>query len=232
MDDPTPSDGASTPGTSDFGWHPEPGLFDLATPGARAALEALGREAWELSLDYLYDEALVRPVGPDSYQELRRRFFGPSMAPSPAPAAPTSSSEVLDEVRRRVGDTTLVSPAAHRRAWRRAWSMPQRRVACARTARLPEQADRPSRRAPRASPAPPPGGVPPPSTTPSPGSRNARPDGTAPPRPRPTRTPRARRPALRAAEHWCPDRARWPAAARPWWSASRAPPAPGRRSRG
>ncbi len=85
-----------------FGWHPEPAMLDLAAEPARKALEGLGRDAWELALDYLYDEALVRPVGPDSYQQLRARFFGPSGAPDPAPSAPSPSSAVLDEVRARL----------------------------------------------------------------------------------------------------------------------------------
>lgn len=85
-----------------FDWHPEPALFDLASDDARKALEELGREAWATALDYLYDEALVRPVGPDSYQELRTRMFGPAGVPSPAPGAPSPSRDVLDEIRRRV----------------------------------------------------------------------------------------------------------------------------------
>ncbi len=90
------------PAASRFGWHPEPAMFDLAAGGARPVLDALGHQAWTLALDYLYDEALVRPVGPDSYQELRARFFGPAGDPAPAPEAPSSSAQVLDEVRSRV----------------------------------------------------------------------------------------------------------------------------------
>jgi aromatic-L-amino-acid decarboxylase len=85
-----------------FGWHPDPGLFDLGGDEGRAALEDLGAEAWRLALDYIYDEGLVRPVGPDSYSELRRRFFGPGLRPSPAPRAPQPAGAVLDEVRRRL----------------------------------------------------------------------------------------------------------------------------------
>lgn len=103
MDDASRAPGrAPAPGTPRFGWHPEPGMLDLAADEARKVLDELGREAWALVLDYLYDEALVRPVGPDSYPELRRRFFGPSLTPAPAPASPARSSEVLEEVRRRV----------------------------------------------------------------------------------------------------------------------------------
>lgn len=85
-----------------FDWHPEPDLLDYASPGARKALEELGAEAWRLALDYLADEALVRPVGPDSYQELRARLFGPSSSPAPAPAQPTTAADVLAEIRERV----------------------------------------------------------------------------------------------------------------------------------
>ncbi len=103
MDDTTRSPGrAQTEPASRFGWHPEPELFDLPAPGARAALEELGREAWALALEYIYEEGLVRTVGPDSYTELRRRFFGPSLLPAPAPERPQSASCVLDEVRTRV----------------------------------------------------------------------------------------------------------------------------------
>ena len=103
MDDTMRSPGrAPTPGASRFDWHPEPGMFDFRADGARKVLEALGHEAWALALEYLYDEALVRPVGPDSYQELRRRFFGPSLAPEPAPPGPAPSSAVAGELRERV----------------------------------------------------------------------------------------------------------------------------------
>ena len=106
MDDPTSAFDRAVfepaAGASRFDWHPEPAMFDLGAAPARKVLEDLGRDAWALALDYLYDEALVRPVGPDSYQQLRARFFGPSGAPGPAPAAPSPSSAVLDEVRARL----------------------------------------------------------------------------------------------------------------------------------
>ncbi len=103
MDDVTPAlrrDPAPAGGR--FDWHPEPAMFDLGADGARGTLEELGRRAWTLALDYVYDQALARPVGPDSYQELRARFFGPSLAPAPAPAGPLPSSAVLGEIRERV----------------------------------------------------------------------------------------------------------------------------------
>jgi aromatic-L-amino-acid decarboxylase len=100
MDD-TSADGTTGEPGGRFGWDPEPGLLDFTAPGSRPALEELGRTAWQLCLDYLYDEALVRPVGPDSYRALRDRFFGDG-GPAPAPAGPSRSGDVLEEVRRRV----------------------------------------------------------------------------------------------------------------------------------
>jgi aromatic-L-amino-acid/L-tryptophan decarboxylase len=85
-----------------FAWHPEPSLFDLDAKDARGALEDLGGRAWQVALDYLYDEALVRPVGPSSYRELRARLFGAGGEPSPAPVRPATSSDVLREIRERV----------------------------------------------------------------------------------------------------------------------------------
>jgi aromatic-L-amino-acid/L-tryptophan decarboxylase len=102
MDDPTPPSARARTAATRFGWHPEPGLLDLPSDGARELLEQLGRDAWALAVDYVYDEGLRRPVGPDSYQELRARFFGPSGSPAPAPEGPRRSTDVLDEVRARV----------------------------------------------------------------------------------------------------------------------------------
>lgn len=85
-----------------FQWHPEPDLLDYAAPGAATALRQLGADTWQLALDYLADEALVRPVGPDSYQDLRTRFFGPTRAPAPAPRCPEPAADVLAEIRDRV----------------------------------------------------------------------------------------------------------------------------------
>ena len=71
-----------------FRWHPEPeliGIRDAAT--SRAALERAGEATWRASLDWLYDEAMVRAFGlPTGYAELRERYFG--AAGGPAPAAP------------------------------------------------------------------------------------------------------------------------------------------------
>ena len=86
--------------SSPFSWHPEPELIGYRDPAlSRPALERLGAEAWAACLDYLYDEAMRRPVGPDSYPELRRRLF-PGGAPEPAPRKPLTSAEVLAEFRR------------------------------------------------------------------------------------------------------------------------------------
>jgi len=57
---------------------------------------------WDACLDYLYDEALRRPVAPESYPEMRRRYFGSSGKASPPPESASTSESVLDEVRRRI----------------------------------------------------------------------------------------------------------------------------------
>ena len=86
-----------------FGWHPEPELIGFRDPGrARGALEKLGEALWEESLDYLYGEAMRRPVAGDTYAEMRRRFYGPSSDPAPAPREPATSEAVLGEFRERV----------------------------------------------------------------------------------------------------------------------------------
>jgi aromatic-L-amino-acid/L-tryptophan decarboxylase len=85
-----------------FSWHPEPELIAFIDPLARVALHRLGRRTWDLALDYLYEEALRRPVGPDSYPESRQRIFGPSGRPGRAPTGPSTSGEVLEEIRNRL----------------------------------------------------------------------------------------------------------------------------------
>lgn len=86
-----------------FAWHPEPDLIGFRDPErARGALEAFGEAVWRASLDYLYDEAMRRPVAPDTYPEMRRRFFGETLEPAPAPGDPATSDELLREVRERV----------------------------------------------------------------------------------------------------------------------------------
>ncbi len=94
-----------------FRWHPEPeliGLRDQAT--SRAALERAGEATWRASLDWLYDQALVRAFGqPTGYSELRQRYFGERGGPSPAPADPVPLQAVLDEFTARIAPHTLNS---------------------------------------------------------------------------------------------------------------------------
>jgi glutamate/tyrosine decarboxylase-like PLP-dependent enzyme len=86
-----------------FSWHPEPELIGFRDPGeAREALEELGRLTWGTALDWLYEEAMRRPVPIDSYPEMRRKYFGPANEPAPPPEKPAGSSEVLSEFRERV----------------------------------------------------------------------------------------------------------------------------------
>jgi aromatic-L-amino-acid decarboxylase len=61
---------------------------------------------WREALDWLYDEALRRPVAADPYPESRRRFFGASNGPSTAPASRSRASDVLAEFRTRVAPLT------------------------------------------------------------------------------------------------------------------------------
>ncbi len=98
------------PETDPFAWHPEPELIGYRDPArARAALEAFGRALWDASLDYLYDEAMRRPVAPTTYPEMRRRFFGPANAPSPAPEGPSASAALLEEFRERIAPAVFNS---------------------------------------------------------------------------------------------------------------------------
>ncbi|MFB3739018.1 MAG: aspartate aminotransferase family protein [Candidatus Velamenicoccus archaeovorus] len=86
-----------------FSWHPEPALIGYRDPAeARAALEELGRLVWEACLDYLYDEAMRRPIARESYPDMRRSFFGPGNEPGPAPSAPSTSKEIVAEFRERI----------------------------------------------------------------------------------------------------------------------------------
>lgn len=94
-----------------FRWHPEPeliGIRDAAT--SRDALRRAGEAAWEASLDWLYDEAMVRGMGlPTDYDALRRVYFGEAGGPAPAPAQPAPLQAVLDEFRDRIAPHTLSS---------------------------------------------------------------------------------------------------------------------------
>jgi glutamate/tyrosine decarboxylase-like PLP-dependent enzyme len=95
--------GRAEPGDpGDLGWHPEPDLVDYRDPAARAALRNLGEATWSAALDYLYAEAMRRPVAPLTPDELRERFFGTGGRPAPAPESPATAAEVLAEVAERV----------------------------------------------------------------------------------------------------------------------------------
>jgi glutamate/tyrosine decarboxylase-like PLP-dependent enzyme len=86
-----------------FSWHPEAeliGFRDAAT--ARHALEMFGKAIWDAGLDYLYDEASKRPVVADSYPEIRRRYFGETSEPTPAPSDPSTTEDLLREFRERI----------------------------------------------------------------------------------------------------------------------------------
>ena len=90
------------PTGEEFDWHPEPDLIDIHDPASRAALEQLGDDTWSVAMDYLFDHAFVRPVGPLTYPELRRAYFGESGLPGPAPAEPSTSAKVLQDIRDRM----------------------------------------------------------------------------------------------------------------------------------
>ncbi len=94
-----------------FRWHPEPELIGLRDAGlSRAALERAGEAAWRASLDWLYDEAMVRAMGaPTGYAELRRLYFGETGGPGRAPADPQTLQAVLDEFTARIAPHTLNS---------------------------------------------------------------------------------------------------------------------------
>jgi aromatic-L-amino-acid decarboxylase len=84
-------------------WHPEdPQLLDYRDPASRASLEALGEATWATALDYVYGEAMARPVSPLNYPKLRRQFFGEAGLPAPAPRHAVSSRALLAEVAERV----------------------------------------------------------------------------------------------------------------------------------
>jgi glutamate/tyrosine decarboxylase-like PLP-dependent enzyme len=91
-----------------FDWSPEPELIDIVDPArSRASLEALGEAAWREALDWLYGEAMRRPLRPDTYPEARARFYGPTKSPQPAPGSPSAWTEVMTEFRERVAPGTF-----------------------------------------------------------------------------------------------------------------------------
>ena len=89
-------------------WHPQPELLSFESPGrSREPLERLGQGAWAAALDYLFEEAMRRPVGSDPYPALRRAYFGPLGAPGPAPESPAAFEEILAEFRERLAPHML-----------------------------------------------------------------------------------------------------------------------------
>jgi glutamate/tyrosine decarboxylase-like PLP-dependent enzyme len=91
-----------------YGWHPQADLLNFGSAeSAREPLERLGRDTWGAALHYLFDEAMRRPAGPDTYPELRREYFGPTGAPGPAPEAPAPFEEILEEFRLRLAPHML-----------------------------------------------------------------------------------------------------------------------------
>jgi aromatic-L-amino-acid/L-tryptophan decarboxylase len=96
------TDGDGNEDRTRFDWHPEPGLIGFhREEAARAALERLGEATWTTALDWLYREAMRRPVAPDAYPEMRRHFYGGS-GPGPAPEKASTSDEILAEFRERL----------------------------------------------------------------------------------------------------------------------------------
>jgi glutamate/tyrosine decarboxylase-like PLP-dependent enzyme len=85
-----------------FAWHPEPELIGFRDVEARAALEELGRATWAEALDWLYGEAMRRPVAAEGYEALRRAFYGPSNDPAGPPDGGAPSADVLAEFRERI----------------------------------------------------------------------------------------------------------------------------------
>ncbi|MEO8571905.1 MAG: pyridoxal-dependent decarboxylase [Chloroflexota bacterium] len=92
-----------------FPWHPEPELIDYGgAPASRVAMERLGADTWAAALDFLYDHAARRAMGdPAPYAALRASFFGPTLGPGAAPAAPTPVATILDEFRERLAGAQM-----------------------------------------------------------------------------------------------------------------------------
>ncbi|MEA2558004.1 MAG: aromatic-L-amino-acid/L-tryptophan decarboxylase [Actinomycetota bacterium] len=87
---------------------PEDELLHFMDPSrSRAALETFGDATWKEALDWLYDRAADRPMGSHgTYPEDRLSFFGPSGAPSAAPASPSPWRDVFDAFRTRIAPAT------------------------------------------------------------------------------------------------------------------------------
>lgn len=90
-------------------WHPEPELISIRDADvSRDALRDAGAAIWETALDYLYNNAFGRAMGPHvDYDALRGAFFGPTRAPAAAPLDPTTLQAVLDEFSARVAAHTV-----------------------------------------------------------------------------------------------------------------------------
>jgi aromatic-L-amino-acid decarboxylase len=87
---------------------PDPELLDIRDAGiSRTSLERFGAAVWTEALDWLYGEAMVRPIQRESYPDSRRRFFGPSNEPAPAPDVGSPADAVLAEFRDRVAPMTF-----------------------------------------------------------------------------------------------------------------------------
>jgi aromatic-L-amino-acid decarboxylase len=65
-------------------------------------MERLGSAAWATAMDYLFVEAPRRPLGPETYPEIREAYFGADLRPGPAPCLPAPSAALLAEFRDRL----------------------------------------------------------------------------------------------------------------------------------
>ena len=94
-----------------FAWHPEPELIGFRDAAAsREGVRRLGEATWAVAVDYLYEQAAKRAMGAaHDYETARATFFADAPGPSPAPRAPSTSAEVLDEFERRLAATQLNS---------------------------------------------------------------------------------------------------------------------------
>src|SRR6478609_7323907 len=86
---------------------PDPALLDVRAEGAREALEQLVADTHREAFDWLFGQALDRPIHPESYPESRTRFFGPTGAPAPAPDGGATTDQVLRTFRERVAPMTF-----------------------------------------------------------------------------------------------------------------------------
>jgi aromatic-L-amino-acid/L-tryptophan decarboxylase len=94
--------------SDDFSWSPEPELIDFRDEArSRSSLEALGEATWREAMDWLYGEAMQRPMHVRSYPDAREAFFGPTALPAPAPVSPSPWSDVLTEFRERIAPSTF-----------------------------------------------------------------------------------------------------------------------------